>query len=217
MIEKTETYCDFCDEIAGRPAGDALARLLNRQPYSRSIVAEMGEASALPSIGALAIGHLLVCPRSHERSIAAAPSEVQADVEALHRRLRGALEGRLGRYVFAFEHGSSEGGPRVACSIEHAHLHLLPWSVDPSQLFLSRIPRWEEWTAGRVGGREYLRIWVDGRWLVTYPEGDGFASQFARRLLFESVGRSDWDWKRYPQQRVVADTLAVLTDKPVAA
>src|ERR1700729_1470425 len=103
--------CGLCDETAaGGPGGDQLAVLASR--------------------GALSLGHTLLCPTIHARSVAALP-EVLAErllcaVPGLAQRLTELTE----RPVHAFEHGNASRGTRIACSVEHANIHLLPADVE---------------------------------------------------------------------------------------
>lgn len=203
--------CAFCAQIAGREAGDELACALSLAKYQRSLIYEDELVAAFPSLGPLARGHVLICPRRHACSLAAATVEERdAAIRAL-AHLEEVLNSKVDLPTFAFEHGSPKDGSRIACSIEHAHLHLLPWPVDPWPV-LDSLLQWEPTTEGElhdaVAGREYLSARRGATWQVAFPPSPaGFESQLMRKLLCDSVKDPDWDWRRVPRARATRDTL----------
>jgi diadenosine tetraphosphate (Ap4A) HIT family hydrolase len=64
------TACAFCAQIAGRREHNALASLLGSGWSQRPLLVETEMSVAMPSIGALAPGHVLVSPKRHVRSAA---------------------------------------------------------------------------------------------------------------------------------------------------
>lgn len=197
--------CRLCAQIAGGPEGDLLHEVLGG-PYVRRVGPEDVNVVAIPSVGPLADGHVLICPRRHARSLACAPSTVAEAAGTLADALADALVRDFGAPVHRFEHGSAVHGERVACSVEHAHLHLVPARVDLWRR-LGSILNWREVHRGpealRVacGDAEYLRYeHPDGRVFVHRPGPDGVESQLVRRELAGLLGdAARWNWREHPE------------------
>ena len=168
-------------------------------------------------------GHVLVCPRAHLRSVAAAPDDVVQDLEALALETTAFLRRALGRLVHAFEHGSGACTSRVACSIEHAHLHLIPADVDV-WAELDLMADWRPLAPGAAplreasAGLEYLAYTSPRgeRWLAT--TADGFPSQMLRQVFARALGREDeWNWRTRPARPLVEATVELFADAAVLA
>jgi ATP adenylyltransferase len=214
--------CAFCAQINGRTSDNELLRVLGTDWARRPLLAELGDAVTMPSIGALTTGHVLVCPRTHVCSTAGAEAEVAGDVARLAVRVRAFLELRFGEIVHEFEHGSPSDGSRVACSIEHAHVHLVPAAVDPMPA-LSGLATWRPGPhdpadlAACVQGREYISYREPGgrRWVATTETG--FRSQLMRIALAAPMGVVDWNWREAPAVDHVAATVQLFAAERAAA
>src|SRR4051794_28236920 len=105
--------CCLCAQITGDRRADLLHEILGHgAPYRRRVV-ELDESFVvMPSVGALVPGHLLLCPRSHARSLAAlsAPDAMARAADDA----RADLAAWAGAPVQAFEHGNARVGTRVA-------------------------------------------------------------------------------------------------------
>lgn len=206
--------CCLCAQIAGRPEQDLLHRLLGAGPYERRIAAENDDAVAIPSIGPIQPGHSLICPRSHRRSLAMSGEGERPAVLELAAEVASRLARVYAVPVHWFEHGDASEGTEISCSVEHAHLHLLPSAADPwpaisSELQWERLGSLEE-LAEAGGGREYL--------LYRSPTGEAYMYQGAKipsqllRLRFaEANGTPEiWNWRHHPDPAETAATYATL-------
>jgi ATP adenylyltransferase len=188
--------CNLCKEVTGAAAG--------------------AEFALLASYGALTVGHTLLCPARHVRSVAALPQPV-ADLVLKHVSDLAILLGDVtGEGVHVFEHGSAREGTRVACSVEHAHVHLLPADADINSA-LNAMGAWHplQWSGSSLNalsaGREYLlyrdpnglaRLWV--------TEGEAIPSQLMRQLIANALGRgAEWNWREHPALERTAQTRAL--------
>ncbi len=210
--------CHFCGQIAGSPGQSLLYEVLGCRWAVRPVLRENEGAVAMPSIGALAPGHLLISPKRHLRSFAVASVEQLAALDRLVRTTTRELHDATGLPVHGFEHGSSACGERIACSIEHAHRHLIPFR-DTAVPGLWDAAQWRqleqpETLADATRGREYLSYHApDGRAWVATTE-DGFPSQLIRRVFASAIGQTrTWDWRSHPHVEAVLATIA-LFDRP---
>ncbi|TWU19510.1 HIT family protein [Allorhodopirellula heiligendammensis] len=207
------TYCEFCDELAG-VLSSRFANLYRNDLQTR-VVLENDAFVALPTIGQLFAGSLLILPRRHAERLA----DLNADeVEQLSAFLQAAFASVQSRYVL-FEHGArcvSGGG----CGIYHAHLHIVPVPTHfkmedmlPSER-LRHPSLLDAWNINRVS-EEYI---VARDTLGTVASIDqnairehGFGSQHMRKLLVRhfSLNRP-WDWREYkaPEQDLLQTVAA---------
>jgi ATP adenylyltransferase len=217
MTHTARPPCAFCSQIAGHRESNAIEAILGSDWSRRPILLESAHAVVMPSIGALSAGHVLVCPRAHIRGTATARTEIAVDIERLTRSSRERLEG-LATPIHGFEHGSSLRGPSIACSVEHAHLHLVPADVDIRPQLLT-FTTWEDASgsphdlAQQTSGREYLLYLAPTgeRWLAMTDTG--FPSQILRRVFADALGMgSQWNWRVHAAEGRMRDTVALFTD-----
>ena len=215
----TPPPCYLCGQIDGDPRANLLEPLLHSSWSHRPVLAENSDAAAMPSIGALVTGHVLVCPKQHLRSFAAAPAALDQGLGSLAEEVASVLIRTLGLPVHRFEHGSSTYGSRVACSVEHAHLHLVPSPVDVVPA-ISHVARWRRVEGGlrslrrAVGAEEYLLYESpEGRRFVAEAPAGGFPSQLLRRIFAAEAGEAaTWNWREHPARERVEATVSLFAD-----
>jgi ATP adenylyltransferase len=208
--------CCLCSQVAGDPGGDLLHAILGAgSSYERRVVDVAPSFVAMPSVGALVPGHILLCPRAHARSFAAIPDPDSA-AAAAHAAL-DRLASSTNAPVQAFEHGNARYGTSVACTVEHAHLHLLPGLPDlwPE---LERSANWHTVSPGLsrlrdvVGDGEYvLYIRADGDMHVTLGQGNrAIPSQWLRRIAAAAIDAPDrWNWREHPNPDLTALSFTI--------
>lgn len=198
--------CCICSQIVGEKDNDLLSKFFAQEPYTRRVPLESEFFAVIPSLGPLTPGHTLMCPKAHYKSFASLPREYDADYELTKARLVRILESAFQAPVHCFEHGMASTGSRVLCSVEHAHLHLLPAGVDVWQVLQNRGIGWVavEPTLPRLrsnaGNGEYLYYQCPERQaILAKAEEGGFESQYMRKLFASALGRKHhWNWRRYP-------------------
>jgi diadenosine tetraphosphate (Ap4A) HIT family hydrolase len=196
--------CSLCSQIAGRPENDLIAGMLTGQPYVRRVILESASFVLLPSLGPLAPGHVLLCPRRHVKSLAALGSERDEEYEAVYRQTVHLLESIYGGYVHLFEHGMAARGTRTVCTVDHAHLHFVPL---PRPLEASMILN--GWVA-YDGSLAELRHATRGEAYVSFEspvgvrgilpdEAGRIESQLMRKIIAKALGKERiWNWRDYP-------------------
>jgi len=112
--------CEFCDEFRN-PFNSRFAQIYAPLVKNR-VVAQRGNLVAMPTIGQLFPGSLLVMPMTHVETMALLPESALLDLSTFITDLEMVI-GQNGP-VIAFEHGArciTSGG----CGVYHAHLHLV--------------------------------------------------------------------------------------------
>lgn len=169
---------------------------------------------ALPSLGALVEGWLLLVPKNHFICMGALPDSVAAEMQEMKHILCSALQ-QIYRQVCVFEHGPSKPNCSVGCGVDHAHLHVLPVTFDLASAvapFLPENVHWseagmEECRAAFRRGEDYLYFEQpigEGR-IATHK---GFESQLFRRAIATHIGApNQFNWREFPQFPNVSATI----------
>jgi diadenosine tetraphosphate (Ap4A) HIT family hydrolase len=193
--------CEFCQEFSG--GSPRFDNLYGRVASSR-IVARTDRFVALPTLGQLFAGSLLLLPIDHVETCG------QLTVDARQELGELAAEMTLRVHEFGepivFEHGATEptGG---GCGIYHAHLHIVP--VPEPTLAATLFPEHEAqaldlqgaWDALQ-GAHEYLLMSAGGQTLYSDLDGQAgrYPSQFFRRRIADHFGlEAPWDWRAYTE------------------
>lgn len=174
----------------------------------------------LPSLGALVEGWLLLVPKKHFICMGVLPDSVTAEAQEMKRILCSILQQHYGQ-VCAFEHGPSRPNCSVGCSVDHAHLHVVPVAFDLASAvspFLPEDARWseagvKECQAAFGRGEDYLYLEqpIGAGRIVTHKE---FESQLFRRAIAARIGAlNQFNWREYPQLPNVLTTINKLRVK----
>ena len=200
--------CYVCDQIEGRQANDLIAHMLPDEPYRRRVMLETQSFAVIPSLGPLANGHSLLCPKQHIRSFAAIGLDLFEEYKQIKYRIKLVLTELYGTGIHIFEHGMATKGSRIVCSVDHAHMHFVPLpSSDP--FAISEAHGWIEFDGSL---ETLLKLAQDGEYvfyetpdgvyrLLTMPEGN-IESQFMRKAIAEKMGHGErWNWREVPDAR----------------
>jgi diadenosine tetraphosphate (Ap4A) HIT family hydrolase len=200
----TSADCCLCSQLRGDPAGDLLHAHFGGDYERRAKDVDAGFA-LVPSLGALVTGHLLLCPQLHTRSFAQLPADQLRRVPELVEWLAARLRAVAGDEAQLFEHGDAKDSDRISCSVDHAHLHVLPgipdiWPAARAIATWSSLPSLAD-LPDAVGNSEYLALYArSGGWRVAIAPAAGHPSQLIRRLIAESLGAPDsWNWREHPE------------------
>jgi hypothetical protein len=105
--------------------------------------------------------------------------------------------------IHVFEHGAGRADGKTVCTVDHAHLHLVPARVDVLPRLL-REYHWQEVAPGfgdlsaAAGVGEYLYYQTpSSRCFVLPARETAFESQYLRRVFVEAIDRRrEWNWRR---------------------
>jgi len=203
------TTCCLCSNLA---SGDT------RQSWDTPVF-ESRNFVAFPSLGSLVEGWLLLVPKEHFISMAAIPPELVAEMEGMKARISAYVADIYGE-VCIFEHGPAFANRKVGCSVDHAHLHIVPIAFSLAEAARPFMPLDSEWnTASWHECREAYRVGRDYLYLEQ-PLGNGIictrtdlGSQIFRKAIASKIGRADeFNWRDFPELDTVAKTISVFTD-----
>lgn len=189
------------------------------QPWD-CVVLESKNFVAVPTLGAMVPGWLLVVPKEYYLCIGAMEVDRRRELVDFVKAVTNLLERTFGDIVL-FEHGPSRRGSAVGCGVDYAHLHVVSTMCDIMDQ-VARLAPWIEWvevegfeSAAEVfeTGSEYLFVQQSCSGGAHIGLGDEIPSQLLRKAIANYLGRPDkFDWKTYPELENVLTTLAMLKD-----
>jgi diadenosine tetraphosphate (Ap4A) HIT family hydrolase len=196
--------CPFCARLADVRPDD---------PAEWTVLARTERFVAVPSVGPLVPGWLLVLPTSHQLSFGDLDSTDDAATEV--ESIAASWGAEFGPLTW-FEHGPVHEDSVVGCGVDHAHMHLVPLKgLDLLGLAAARMPSLHferidglgDIDSSRQPGSPYLYLREESgqSWLAS---SDAIPSQFFRRLIAETQGRpEEFDWKCHPHRKMLTSTL----------
>jgi ATP adenylyltransferase len=171
---------------------------------------------ALPSLGSLVEGWLLLVPKQHYISMGALPTSLVTEMEEMKAKVGAHVRSQYGE-ICIFEHGPAVPSRNVGCSVDHAHLHIVPLTFDIAESARPFMPpdsewrraSWSECREAHRAGNDYLYF--------EQPFGFGsisthrdFGSQIFRKAIAFQIGRPDeFNWREHPELDTVARTINV--------
>jgi len=154
----------------------------------------------------------------------ALPIALLPEMEEMKARLSEEVRSRFGE-VCVFEHGPAFESRNVGCSVDHAHLHIVPLNFDVAEAARPFMPHDSEWKTAswsdcreaHLAGRDYLYF--------EQPVGHGristhsdFGSQVFRKAIASQIGRpDDFNWREYPELQTVSRTINVFAHATYSA
>ncbi len=214
-MDSSQLHCEFCTEFKSF-SSSRIKRIYGNRLDNR-VVAKSNRIVAMPSIGQIFPGSLMILPIDHVETIADLSDSSINDIIILFNKLYPSAS-HYGSPVL-FEHGAKciTGG---GCGIYHAHLHLVP--VPTSIACSEFLPDWKI-VEGNLNTiykllkyRDQYLLFMDSHGKLAYHIVDPldlsikFESQFLRKKLskyFNSL--NDWNWKNYNIERSLLEAFSV--------
>ena len=174
----------------------------------------------LPSLGALVPGWVLVIPKQHYLCIGALPQSLFPEFQRVKKETVNLIASQFGEPCL-FEHGPSSAGLKVGCSVDHAHLHVVPFSGDLAELAASFMPDGARWRPADVqacinafsAGENYLYFEqpLGAGFISVHP---AFGSQVFRKAIALQLGKPhEFDWREYPNHSAIQATVQTLASR----
>jgi len=197
---------DMSQPPVGQPT-----RFFGPHYYDRPI-AESQSFLAVPSLGALVPGWLLLVPKGDARCLAhLTPSEAD-ELKSFASHMTAKL-GSIYGPVVQFEHGATTSGSATGCGVDQAHLHLVPIAHEAFKASVEEEGRkldlrWAsgDLPTGSTAELDYLWYSVDSEARVSHLSNP--VSQFFRRCVARALGVPElWNYREHPQHAMVKATI----------
>lgn len=200
--------CGICSGLRRQLIGGAL------QPWDH-VLLRSDNFVAVPSRGSIVPGWVLVVTSDHILSMGAVEPDKRQELTEFVSDVRSMVEGTFGPAVL-FEHGPASPNLRVGCGVDHAHLHIVPTTVDlmegvpavfPSPIAWREAKGLDDTTEPYHRNESYLYVEArrGGCWLGTHTS---LPSQLFRKVIANAVGRPErFDWTTFPETENVLATI----------
>jgi ATP adenylyltransferase len=171
---------------------------------------------AVPSLGALLPGWMLISPKQHYICTGAIPESLIPELLQFKSDVSQCISRLFGEVVL-FEHGPSAPSCDVGCGVDHAHLHVVPIVTDLISAVTSFLPENLEWIPGDLIGcrRAYMErlsyLYVEKAGQGNIATHADFGSQLFRRAIARELNRIDeYNWRDFPQYKNVLATIEII-------
>ena len=105
-------------------------RDFHKKEFYNEILFKSENFVAIPSLGSMIEGWLLIVPKKHQLSLQCINSDfLLRELEDFSNSISKIMVQEFG-YVTMFEHGAADSNSTVGCGVDFAHLHLVPVNFD---------------------------------------------------------------------------------------
>jgi len=218
MLTKNNN-CKICGQIAGNPDNDLIFETIGKEnPYRKHIIYENDAFVLIPSIGPLAKGHVLICPKFHISSFAAIPTDFYNAYMEIRSWALKLLKENFNRQILVFEHGMDDLCSSILCSVSHAHQHLIPADIDITEELIKDAP-WIQISSDlqelKVSANKLEYIFYEriGQIpLFLSAKYISFPSQYMRMKIAKALNKTRyWNWRKYPNVKDLILTFSMCT------
>jgi len=198
VCEEAHLSCRLCPEMHGDLRQSEFHRYVGGD-FGPRFIRESPNLVAFPALGEIVPGHVLVSTKSHYLSMGHLTIELYKELEDFLLQAEDAVSKAFNSPVVLFEHGAVSSSKRGGCCLDHAHIHLVPASVDIRARLRSlyqelRIKELVELQEFRKKGSSYLFFQGVTRERFAYDAAI-VPSQMLRRLVCMELGVNErWDW-----------------------
>lgn len=207
------TTCPFCNEFRDIESSE-FREMFPKDVLPTRFIKSTDNFVALPGIGAIKPGYVLIVPKNHIYSFAYLDQAGFAEARRLKEDLIELISLHFS-HVIVCEHGPIGSSSSAGSCVDHAHLHLFPTNFDLfpdlSRLFKYRILRSiDELVYFRQAQKPYIYYERD-QMCCAFEIDQPIQSQLLRRLVWEKEGRPDeWDWGVFIGHEPIIDTVKIL-------
>ena len=189
---KYSKECPFCKHT--RFENNKLVKL----PTENSILFENDNIYVQVDISPLCLGHILIITNDHYLNFFETPNNIKEDVIKLKEDISKIYKEIYNTDILIFEHGSAKSG-YAGASIDHAHLHCIPYRFDISSSLNTQLGKpinCDILSLNSNFKNEFSYIYLEsikiGKQLYKVEK---LPSQFLRRLVFEKQGSNQYLWQ----------------------
>lgn len=147
-------------------------------------------------ISPLCVGHILIITKEHYFNFYETSKEIKETTKIIMEKIRILFQEIYHSDALFFEHGSLQSG-KAGASIDHAHLHVLPFSYDIESILkkLGNPVSCDIFSSEYSKNLSYLYIEIKNRKFL-YPV-DELPSQYLRNLIGKQLVNPNYDWRKY--------------------
>lgn len=198
-------YIDGCRFCSDSRLNDN--KILNL-PNEETILFENENIYVKVDISPLCIGHILIITNDHYLNFFEVPNKIKKDIIKIKEKITSVYKEVYNTDVLFFEHGSAIEGD-AGSSIDHAHLHCIPYKFSINEevnkllknsvecdIFLSEFNNEFSYI--------YLESIKDGKKLYKVNK---LPSQFLRKVIANNFNNKEYKWQTECQKKESINNL----------
>lgn len=209
--------CPFCIEYTNPVESQFYMEIGKHTGYESRILLETDNWYVIPTMGSLTVGYVLLVTKQHFPSLANLNSEMYFEMLGLKSAVEEILFKRLGMRCLAFEHGTVNTFSKGANSVDHVHVHILPFTHPIWLNVISDIPKtdfeivdsYEELYARWHNDlpNSYLLFQDLNQRIYYISDASKMPSQLFRKCLAPHFGADCWDWRSESYSKNITRTI----------
>ena len=204
--------CCFCKEYHNAHSSAFYCLLGKKKGFHSRVLAESTNWYAIPTLGSLTVGYVLLVCKHHYLSLATMNRDLIFEMIELKENIEKIILSKMNLHCVTFEHGSTTGEVG-ANSVDHVHVHIVPlqenvWNdiskrnsiVDFCKIadYSSLIDLWENELPD-----SYLLFQDLDKNIYYIKDAKKYDSQFFRKCISSYLNVEVWDWR----QEIFPDNL----------
>lgn len=205
--------CEFCIEI-DKPSESYFYKLFSSKGIQSRVLLEDSRFIAIPGLGSLTDGYVLLLPKQHSISLAYLTPDFLNEMDDLKSRILDFMK-RFYPRIFCFEHGAASNTCRAGACVDHAHLHICPCTTDiegeidssfekVSLNTMSELKQFSEKNTPYI----FFENQDGKKWAYLLPSR--VESQYMRRIWAKALGKQDdWDWAVFTCYENILKTISL--------
>lgn len=197
--------CGFCEEYTDSRNSEYYRLLGHKIGITSRIVYETKHWYVVPTLGCLVPGYILLVCKNHYLSTANLSKDLYCEFIELKKEMESIIYKQVGLPCICFEHGVTSELYSGANSVNHVHIHIVPYSNsiwhDMSQKYnlnsFAKVANYENlytmWLEAKP--KSYLLFQDTDSAIYYKDDASGFPSQFFRMCMASYLNVKQWDWK----------------------
>lgn len=197
--------CPFCSEYSNSGENQFYSNIGKNIGCESRILLETDNWYVIPTIGSLTVGYVLLVTKQHYLSLASLDSKLIFEMLELKKRVEDILFMNLGMRCIAFEHGTVNNYSIGANSVDHVHLHILPFSRPIWNEIVMNLPKTAFITVESYNAlldkwknslpNSYLLFQDLDQKIYYFSDASNMPSQLFRKCLAPYLSAECWDWR----------------------
>lgn len=196
--------CPFCKEYLHPNAGQFYVEVGRTIGCESRVLLETQNWYVIPTLGSLTVGYVLLVAKEHHLSLANLSNELFDEMLQLKKQVEEFLYNKFGMRCLVFEHGVTDAVSKGASSVDHVHVHILPFPKPIWQDIAADIPKvhfevvsgymelYSSWQKNLPNS--YLLFQDTDQSIYYLPDASNMPSQLFRKCLAPYLKADQWDW-----------------------
>lgn len=172
-------------------------KILDTASIGRRILYDGKYIYVAVDISPLSIGHILIITKSHYFNFYETDEKVKEETKKIKHIIQNVFKDIYHSETIFFEHGSKESG-KAGSSIDHAHLHAIPLSIDMKSVLDNLLGESIECNILlEKFHNEFSYIYLENDNIKVIYKVDELPSQYLRKVVGEQINNFQYDWRTY--------------------